>query len=168
MIKPPLVVSGVFAGVFGTLCMDLGGSFFRKKGLIAGVPPAYFGKWVAYAAKGKLFHADIAAAPAVAVSVPMIFLTHYAIGAILGAVFAVLWQMIPSGLALRFPIAVFYGFCTSVFAWFLMFPAMGFGAFGSKGPDQFLLFRSSLVNHLVYGASLWIPMAVVTAIGLLE
>jgi hypothetical protein len=36
-----------------------------------------------------------------------------------------------------------------------MFPAMGFGLFGVKGPADRKLFVTSLLNHLFYGFGLW-------------
>jgi hypothetical protein len=36
-----------------------------------------------------------------------------------------------------------------------MFPAMGFGLLGLKGPAESRLFVSSLANHLYYGLGLW-------------
>ena len=57
----------------------------------------------------------------------------------------------PSGL----PVALGYGLATCVFPWFLVYPALGFGAFGSKGPSELRLFTSSVLNHLFYGFGLW-------------
>jgi hypothetical protein len=52
-------------------------------------------------------------------------------------------------------VALSYGFATSVFPWFLVFPALGFGLLGLTGPPELKLFRSSLLNHLSYGFGLW-------------
>ena len=54
-----------------------------------------------------------------------------------------------------FFVAVGYGLATCVFPWFLVFPALGFGLFGRKGPPELRLFTSSLMNHLFYGFGLW-------------
>jgi hypothetical protein len=54
-----------------------------------------------------------------------------------------------------FFVAVGYGLATCVFPWFLVFPALGFGVFGRKGPSELRLFTSSLMNHLFYGFGLW-------------
>jgi hypothetical protein len=54
-----------------------------------------------------------------------------------------------------FILALGYGFATTVFPWFLVLPALGFGAFGLKGPPELKLFTTSLLNHLSYGFGLW-------------
>ena len=54
-----------------------------------------------------------------------------------------------------FLVAVGYGLATCVFPWLLVFPALGFGVFGRKGPPELRLFTSSLMNHLFYGLGLW-------------
>ena len=48
-----------------------------------------------------------------------------------------------------------YGLATCVFPWFLVFPALGFGAFGRKGPKELRLFTASVLNHSYYGFGLW-------------
>ena len=49
------------------------------------------------------------------------------------------------GLASGSPItALGFALCTNVLPWLFMFPAMGYGWFGSHGPTGIRLFRSSL------------------------
>ena len=36
-----------------------------------------------------------------------------------------------------------------------MFPALGFGLFGLRGPSELRLLSTSVVNHLFYGFGLW-------------
>jgi Protein of unknown function (DUF2938) len=52
-------------------------------------------------------------------------------------------------------VALGFGLATSVFPWFLVLPALGFGVFGRKGPPELKLLRTSLINHLSYGLGLW-------------
>ena len=42
-----------------------------------------------------------------------------------------------------------------IIPWFLVFPALGFGLFGLKGPPELKLFTTSFLNHLAYGFGLW-------------
>jgi hypothetical protein len=42
----------------------------------------------------------------------------------------------------------------------MMFPAMGYGLFGTHGPEG-TLFVSSLVSHAFFGFGLWIGVHVV-------
>jgi len=144
---------GAVAGVVATLVMDVGSALFRKLGITGGVPPALFAKWVAYLGRGQLLHESIVTAPAVPISLPLAMVTHYSIGIVLGIGYVTLssWLAPTRG---QFWMAVCFGLATSVFAWFLMFPAMGFGVFGTRGPAEFMLFRTSLINHLCYGLGL--------------
>jgi uncharacterized membrane protein YagU involved in acid resistance len=145
---------GLVAGVVATLVMDLGAAVLRKLGVTAGVPPLLFGRWLAYLARGQLFHDDIATSAAMPVSMPLALLTHYAIGVALAVGYVALTRAWPLERGPEWLVAVGYGVATSVFAWFLMFPAMGFGVFGARGPAELLLFRTSLLNHLLYGVGL--------------
>ena len=47
-----------------------------------------------------------------------------------------------------------YGVATTLIAAFVMFPGMGFGIMGLKGPDEYLLLRTAILNHLFYGIGL--------------
>ena len=47
-----------------------------------------------------------------------------------------------------------FGLLSNLLPWLVMFPAMGFGALGLRGPAELLLLRTSLVNHLLFGLGL--------------
>ncbi len=47
-----------------------------------------------------------------------------------------------------------YGLTTTVLPLFLMFPAMGFGLMGLKGPPEYLLLQTAILNHLGFGFGL--------------
>jgi hypothetical protein len=165
-----ILAGGGIAGIFGTFCMDMGGAMLRRWGLIAGPPPAQVAKWFAYLPQGMTFHADIASVPALPISFRTLMTIHYGIGLILGvsylgirawlslaernpasqaAVQHILVRPLPLGSELLLALA--YGIATSVFAWFLMFPGMGYGIFGLNAPSELKLFRTSLINHALYG-----------------
>jgi hypothetical protein len=131
---------GALAGLFGTLCMDVGGALLRRRGWIAGPPPDRVAKWFA-----SLWHGRVSRGGLMAI--------HYAIGAGLGILG---WVILPATGA---PVAqlleaILYGIATSVLAWFVMFPSMGYGVLGNRAPAKLKLFRSSLFNHVLYGAGL--------------
>jgi uncharacterized membrane protein YagU involved in acid resistance len=149
LLKKALVV-----GVGATLVMDVGAALFRALGVTAGTPPHLFAKWLSYIARGQLVHADIAASPDVPTALPAALAVHYAIGIVLSIGWlAVSRRWLLAG-ARRWAAALAYGLGTIVFAWFLMFPAMGFGPFGANGPEELLLWRTSTINHLLYGLGL--------------
>lgn len=153
-------VTAVLGGLFATLVMDVGSMLVRATGFTAGAPPKVIGKWFMYALRGQVIHADIAASPDIPVRMPLVLAIHYSIGIALACTFAAL----ASALALQrsmFALAVGFGALTTVLAWFLMFPAMGWGIAGTAGPDDLLLARTSLVNHAVYGLGLAVWMTLV-------
>ncbi len=150
-------------GVAATFVMDLLASFSRRSGLTVGVDPRWIGRWFAGIPKGRLVHSDITMSPAHPREGRIALLMHYAIGIAFGIVFlaCTAWLRVsPQNLAT----ALAYGFATNVFPWFLMFPAMGFGVFGAKGPKNRKLFASSLLNHLFYGFGLWVAAVLVSLV----
>lgn len=148
-----LLLYGAMAGIAGTLAMDLGAGLMRASRLAAGVPLESIGKWFASVLRGQPFHESIALSPIPALPLPAVMLMHYAIGAALGIGFVMLLTVL-GVTQRRWAWALGYGLLTNALPWLVMFPAMGYGFFGAQGPAEFLLLRSSLLNHLWYGAGL--------------
>jgi hypothetical protein len=93
----------------------------------------------------------------VAIAVPM----HYVIGVTLALQY--LFVSSALGLSPRRPtVALCFALCTNVFPWFLMFPAMGYGWFGARGPAGTRLFFASLVTHCFYGVELWLATSMLS------
>lgn len=156
-----LIVQGVLFGVLATVTMDLLGTLAYKLQLIAPLPRRVIGRWFASVARGQIFVSDIGQlAPAnreVAIAVSV----HYVIGITL----AFMYLLVSSILRLssrNLLLALGFGLCTNAFPWFLMFPAMGYGWFGSHGPDGTRLFLSSLVSHCFYGVGLWLGTSILS------
>jgi len=55
-------------------------------------------------------------------------------------------------------VALAFGLSTSVLPWLVMFPAMGYGVFGTHGPEGTRLFVSSLISHAFFGLGLWLAL----------
>jgi len=148
------LVFGFCAGVAATVTMDVLASASRRLGLTVGAKGQWVGRWYLGIARGQFVHSNIADAPEQPGEKRAALVGHYVIGIVL-AVFYVVgagWLgLSPDG----FLVALGYGFATSVFPWFLVFPALGFGFFGLKGPPELKLFTTSLINHLSYGFGLW-------------
>lgn len=148
------VLFGVGVGFAATLTMDVMGAFARRFGLAAGAKGTWVGRWYLGIARGQFVHSDIAASPELAGEARAAMVGHYLIGIVLAVFYVVaagLLGVAPTG----FVVAVGYGLATCVFPWFLVLPALGFGAFGVKGPPELKLFTSSVLNHLFYGLGLW-------------
>jgi hypothetical protein len=144
----------VCVGVAATVTMDVLTSVSRKVGLTVGANGQWVGRWYLGIARGQFVHSNIAAAPERAGEKRAALVGHYAIGIALAVLYIVGagWLGVSPGVLL---VALGYGFATCVFPWFLVFPALGFGLFGLRGPPELRLFTSSVMNHLFYGFGLW-------------
>jgi len=152
-----LIVSmlfGVGVGVAATVTMDVLGALARRIGLAAGAKGIWVGRWYLGIARGRFVHSDIAAAPELAGEKRAALLGHYVIGIVL-AVFYVVGASLLGVSPGSFSGALGYGLATCVFPWFLVLPALGFGAFGLKGPKELRLFTATVLNHSFYGLGLW-------------
>jgi hypothetical protein len=149
-----LLALGVCAGFAATVTMDVLASVSRRVGLVAGAKGQWVGRWYLGIVRGQFFHSNIAAAPELAGEKRAAVVGHYAIGIALAVLYVVGagWLGVSPD---AFLVALGYGLATCVFPWFLLFPAMGFGWFGLRGPPESRLLTSSLLNHLFYGFGLW-------------
>ena len=149
-----LLMSGVLVGIAATVTMDVFGSVARRVGLAAGAKGQWVGRWYLGIARGNLFHSDIASTPERPGEVRAALVGHYVIGITLAVLYVVGagWLGVSPGVLL---VALGYGLATCVFPWFLVFPSLGFGLLGLKGPPELRLFTTSVLNHLSYGFGLW-------------
>jgi len=148
------ILFGICAGIAATVTMDVLASAFRRVGLTVGARGQWVGRWYLGIARGQLVHSNIAAAPELPGEKRAALLGHYTIGIVLAVLYVVgtgRMGVSPDG----FLVALGYGFATIVFPWFLLFPALGFGWFGRKGPPELRLLTTSAMNHLAYGLGLW-------------
>jgi hypothetical protein len=151
-------IGWAIAGAVATLVMDLGGGVLRSTGLTHGAPPQLIGRFFMSVFRGHFTALDpsLGEKP---VSLALILPIHYAIGASLALLFALAARTMDW--SPRFWACVAYGVATTALPALWMFPAMGFGLFGSRAPQEMLLFRTALLNHLLFGAGLALALAVV-------
>lgn len=142
---------GVPVGLLATLTMDLGSFAALKAG--APKPPhlPYIGRWFMYLARGRISHRTIVEAPPLAGEAVAFPVGHYLIGAFLGVAFMLLLAEWP---AHTWVLGLAFGAFTCVLPWLLMFPSMGFGFFGLKGPGGSRLVLMPVVGHIVFGVGL--------------
>jgi hypothetical protein len=151
----------VFIGILATVTMDLLSVTASKLGLIAFLPPRLMGRWFAYLVRGEFLHSDIAQMPPIHYEMAMAVPGHYAVGITLAFVYLSLNST--HGVDIHnLAAALGFALCTSLLPWLLMFPAMGYGWFGTHGPPGTRLFPSSLVTHGFYGVGLWLGALLLT------
>lgn len=141
------------AGILSTMVMDICGGLLRATRITAGAPPALVGKWLESSLKGTVFVGDIRSSPGEPVSLKKFLLYHYIIGILLTFILyavVVVLKITP----VPWWVTMLYGFATTLIPLLLMYPAMGFGFLGLKGPAEFLLLRTAVLNHLAFGLGL--------------
>jgi Protein of unknown function (DUF2938) len=149
-------------GVVATATMDILGALARAAHVMRPLPPALMGRWFAAVARGQPRQSNIAHAAPIDHELAIALLTHY----VVGIAFAALYM----SATLRFGVsprrlapALIFGLVTCAAPWLLMFPGMGFGLFGARGPAGTQLFLSSLISHITFGIGIWLGARVTGA-----
>jgi hypothetical protein len=152
------VVTGLIAGVVGTLVMDALNALVARTRLISRIDVAMIGRMAAGWARGRFFYANPGEMRQVRLEVPAGILTHYGIGIALSVPYVVGWSLSVGGT----PPAgwtIAYGMATTAASWFFVYPSMGFGALGLGSPDGVKAPLSSFANHVFYGLGLALGIA---------
>lgn len=145
---------GMLVGVAGTVTMDILATVSRKLGLAMGANGQWVGRWYQGFARGRFVHPDITTVPEQPGEMRAALVGHYIIGITLGVLYVFGVELVGVSPA-SFVVSVGYGLGTCIFPWFLVFPALGFGVFGRRGPRELKVFSASVLNHLGYGLGLW-------------
>ena len=153
-----LVVTGVVAGVLGTLMMDLLNHLCARTGMILKIDVGMIGRMAAGWARGRFRYHDPGEMEQVENETLYGYLTHYAIGVGLAFVYVLAWNLLVGGPAS--PVwALAYGVATTVASLFFVYPSMGLGVFGRRSPDGMKAPLSALSNHLFYGVGMAVAVA---------
>jgi hypothetical protein len=154
-----LVVTGVVAGVLGTLVMDALNHLFARTGMISKIEMGMIGRMSVGWAYGRYRYRSPSEMKQVANEKLYGYITHYAIGVGLAVPYVLGWDLLVGGPAS--PVwALAYGVATTVASYFLVYPSMGLGVFGRRSPEGIRAPLSSLANHLFYGVGIAIAVAV--------
>jgi uncharacterized membrane protein YeaQ/YmgE (transglycosylase-associated protein family) len=155
-----LVLTGVVAGVLGTLAMDSLNLLFARTGMISKIEVGMIGRMAAGWARGRFRYWHPSEMEQVANEMLYGYVTHYTIGVGLAVPYVLGWDLLIGGPAS--PVwALAYGVATTVASYFFVFPSMGLGVFGRRSPEGIRAPLSSLANHLFYGVGLAAGVALV-------
>jgi len=153
-----LLVTGVVAGVLGTLAMDSLNHLFARTGVLSRIEVAMIGRMSAGWARGRFCYRQPSEIEPVANETLYGYITHYAIGVVLALIYVFGWDLLVGGPAS--PLwALIYGVVTTVASHFFVYPAMGLGLFGRRSADGIKSPLTSLANHLFFGVGLAIAVA---------
>lgn len=149
-------------GLVGTAAMDAIKYVGHKGGLLGGVRMDLLGRWALGMIRWRFVYADIHKADRYPNEAAAGWLFHYLTGGLVALGYPLaLWLF---GLPLNadhFRYAVFFGLCTSVFPWFLVYPAFGVGLFGARAPKAARPILTSIVSHTCYGGGIGLVLGAV-------
>ena len=155
-----LIVTGVAAGVLGTLVMDSLNHLFARTGTLSKIDVGMIGRMSAGWARGRFCYRHPDEMEQVVNEILYGYITHYAIGVGFAVPYVLGWALLIGGSVS--PVwALAYGLATSVASYCFVFPSMGLGVFGRRSPEGIRAPLSSLANHLFYGVGLAVGVALV-------
>ena len=153
-----LIVSGIAAGVLGTVVMDLFNHLLARTGMLLKIDVVMIGRMSAGWARGRFSYREPGEMEPAANEKLLGFITHYAIGVGLAFIYLLGWALLVGGPAS--PVgALVYGVATTVASLFLVYPSMGLGVFGRRSPEGIKGPLSPLANHLFYGVGIAVAVA---------
>ncbi len=153
-----LIVTGIAAGVLGTLVMDSLNYLFARIGLLSKIDVGMIGRMSAGWVRGRFSYRHPGEMEQVANEVLYGYIAHYTIGVGLAVIYVLGWDFLVGGPAS--PVwALAYGIATTVASLFIVFPSMGLGMFGKRSPEGIRSPLSSLANHLFFGVGMAVAVA---------
>ena len=155
-----VIVSGVVAGVLGTLFMDSLNHLFARRRMISKIDVGMIGRMAAGWTHGRFFYRHPDEIEQVSNEVLYGYVAHYAIGVGFAIPYVLGWNLLVGGTASP-AWAILYGVATAAGSWFFIFPSMGLGALGRRSPEGIRSSLSSLANHLFFGVGMAIGIALV-------
>jgi len=153
-----IIVTGVFAGVLGTLAMDVLNLLFARIGVITKIDVRMIGRMAAGWMSGRFRHGHPGEMAPVSNEKLLGYITHYAIGVGFAVPYMLVWDLLVGGLTPPLWILV-YGVATTAASWFFVYPCIGQGVLGRRSPEGIRSAMTSLANHLFFGAGMAIAVA---------
>ena len=153
-----LVVTGVVAGVLGTMAMDSMNHLLARTGLLVRIDMRSIGRMSSGWARGRFRYRHPGEMKEFANEVFCGYVAHYAIGVVLAIPFLLGWDLLVGGLAP--PLwTLAYGVATTSVSVIYVYPSMGLGLFGKLSPEGIRAPLSSLANHFFFGVGMAVAVA---------
>lgn len=154
---------GLVLGVGATVFMDIYAIVIKKLFNIPSLNYAFVGRWIGSFSKGRFSHENIVQTQPVKNEKALGWLAHYCIGITFGIVLLAVsglgWLSAPT-----FWSAFSLGVGTTVFPFFLMQPAFGFGVAASKLPNPNTTRLRSLMAHAIFGIGLYLTGVILSGL----
>jgi hypothetical protein len=149
------LISAILIGLGATLTTDLWALFLKRAFKIASPNYCLVGRWLRYMPEGIFTHSNIASAPQKSAECTIGWIAHYMIGVIFSIVFIAFvgnnWLQHPIPIP-----AIIFGVVTVLMPFFIMQPSFGLGLAASKTSNPTQARLRSLMNHVVFGAGLYL------------
>lgn len=158
-----LVEYALLLGIGATIFMDVYAVVIKKLFNIPSLDYALLGRWIGSFPKGVFSHPNIMQATPVKNERALGWLAHYTIGVSFAFVLLLIWGIEWLSAPTLLP-ALIIGVGTTVFPYFMMQPAFGFGIAGSKTPKPSTVRIKSLMTHTIYGIGLYVAGVVISVI----
>lgn len=158
-----LVEYALLLGIGATIFMDVYAVVMKKLFNIPSLDYALLGRWIGSFPKGVFSHPNIMQATPVKNERALGWLAHYTIGVSFAFVLLLIWGIEWLSAPTLLP-ALIIGVGTTVFPYFMMQPAFGFGIAGSKTPKPSTVRIKSLMTHTIYGIGLYVAGVVISVI----
>jgi hypothetical protein len=154
-----LVITGILAGVLGTIAMDLLNHLLARTGLILRIDVRMIGRMSAGWFRGRFRYRNPTEMVQVANELLLGYITHYTIGVGLAIPFVFAWSHL-FGEPVSPEWILAYGVATTLASVLVVYPSLGLGVFGMRSPEGIRAPLSSLANHFFFGAGMAVSIAV--------
>ena len=158
-----LLVYALVLGIGATIFMDIYAVLNKKLFNIPSLDYALVGRWIGFFPKGVFSHPNIMQATPVKYERAIGWIAHYSIGITFAFVLLVLYGLEWASVPTLWP-ALIIGIATTVFPFFMMQPAFGFGIAGAKTPKPMTVRIRSLLTHTIFGIGLYVAGLILSMI----
>lgn len=155
-----LIISGIVAGVIGTIVMDLLNNLVARTGMFLKIDVVMIGRMAAGWTRGRFRYKHPDEMEHIPNETIYGYLMHFGIGVGLAVPFILIWGLLFGNIVP--PVWAFlYGVSTTAASFFFVYPSMGLGVCGMKSPEKTKAIISPLVNHFFYGVGMALGVALV-------
>ncbi|MBI1452908.1 MULTISPECIES: DUF2938 family protein [Acinetobacter] len=151
-----IIVQSIFIGIISTAFMDVIAWILRALFKISPMNYAFIGRWFLSWKDRKFSHNTIVQSPSKKGETICGWGIHYLTGVIWTLIYLVLNKFYVFNYSF---ISVFIFAVLTTFVSFTMIqPALGFGFFAKKMPNQMMSIQNSLVAHIAFGCGLYLSL----------
>ncbi len=162
-----LLFWSIVGGIVGTLFMDIADKFMARVNFTTGAAcggPRALGRWALGMVGGRIVHKNILESSSVKNEVPVGWIFHYALGAVIALTYPALYLVLNVSMpGNHLGPGLLWGLATAVLPWFTNFPGFGWGFFGLRAPKGMRPLMAPAFAHTCYGLGVGIVFTMTVA-----